>query len=230
MKNILAILAIAISGASLFVNGYLFSQISNLKQTIDSLKENSAEVKQDVAKLETSLTKTNQELVTQATILENTAQQSRISTTAESASSSANVNQVQDNNQEVASRKIEPGEFVSTGYENQVEFELLSAKRITNPKTNQKDVVNVRLRVRRIVPKVNNALIAFSQAKGRDPETSEDYRTITNKTTTYTSANNLPENAWANAYFWLKVPENVEIIDIAIPKTAMFKEVPIAND
>ena len=71
--------------------------------------------------------------------------------------------------------------------------------------------------------------MSLSQAKGRNPETNEDYRTIIGKSTSNTLINSLSEKAWANAYFWLEVPESVQALDLVIPKTAIFKDVPISN-
>ncbi|MEP0871706.1 hypothetical protein NDA01_17985 [Trichocoleus desertorum AS-A10] len=36
-------------------------------------------------------------------------------------------------------------------------------------------------------------------------------------------------SASADAYVWLRIPEGVNAIDIFIPETAAFKDVPIAN-
>ena len=90
-------------------------------------------------------------------------------------------------------------------------------------------MVIVQLRIRRTVPKGEVASVSLRQSKGRNPETSEVYRTITNRSTTYTTINDLPRDSWGNAYFWLEVPEGVDEIDIIIPETAIFNSVPISS-
>ena len=127
------------------------------------------------------------------------------------------------------SKGIEPGQFVNKGVNNKIEIGLLSVKRIANPDGGAENVVVVQMRVRRIVPKGEVDSISFSQSKGRNPETSEVYRTIRTKSTTYLSINSIPKDAWGNAYFWLRVPEEVNVIDIVIPETAIFKNVPISG-
>ena len=85
------------------------------------------------------------------------------------------------------------------------------------------------MKIRRIVPKGTVDALNLSQSKGRNPETSQVYRTINNKSTSLTYINDLPEDSWGNAYFWLKVPEEVDLIDIVIPETAIFENVPISS-
>ncbi|MEL7419067.1 MAG: hypothetical protein AAGK10_10925, partial [Cyanobacteria bacterium J06555_3] len=64
-------------------------------------------------------------------------------------------------------------------------------------------------------------------AKTRNSGTFEEYQTIDDKYTNNTSFRTLPRNAWANAYFWSQVPENVEVVDIIIPFTEIFENIPI---
>ncbi|MEM7592835.1 MAG: hypothetical protein AAF383_15180 [Cyanobacteria bacterium P01_A01_bin.83] len=142
MKNLLATLAIAVSGISLFGNGYLFSQVSELKTALDSLTEVSDDASKNIAKLETSLAETNQKLRDHSTVLTSNLNQSKALTIAKSGANSDQQNQIRRQNGTTAGRQIKPGEYVATGYENQVEFELLSANRIVNPKTNQKGAAN----------------------------------------------------------------------------------------
>ena len=130
------------------------------------------------------------------------------------------------NQQDVAA--FEPGQFVRQGFDNKVKIELLSVNRIQNPESSERNLVVVKMRIKRIVSKGKVDAISLKQSKSRNPETSEVYRTIPNKSTAYTSINDLPKDSWGNAYFWLKVPEEINAIDIVIPETAIFERVPIS--
>ena len=122
---------------------------------------------------------------------------------------------------------IKPGQFVNQGFDNKLKVEIESTKRIQNPDTEDKDIVVVNFRMLRLVPKIKSTALYWFQAKGRNPDTSEEYHTKKRSDTTYLE--NLPNNAWANAYIWLKVPQGVEAIDISVPETAMFRNVPIGE-
>ena len=94
MKNLLATLAITVSGISLFANGYLLSQISELRTSLDSLSEVFSDANENIAKLETSLAETNQELRVQSTVLTSNLNQLRTITSAKSTSDSPQQNQI----------------------------------------------------------------------------------------------------------------------------------------
>jgi len=222
MKNFLSVLSTTFSGLAFVATIFLISQILEVKKSVDSISQsvtaNSQELKTVATSINTAPNSTP-DISTENNLL----QQQTPESTAET-----NLNPTENTENEPSSKPIEPGQFVSLGYKNQVKIELLSAKRIKNPKTGKRDLVNVNLRVNRQVSDANG-FFNLSRAKGRNPETSEDYRTVTNKSTNLTSIKKLPDNAWANGYFWLKVPEDVNSLDIVIPETAIFKQVPISG-
>ena len=220
MKNFLSFLSTTFSGLAFVAIIFLISQILEVKESVNSLSESVAAKSQELKTIAISNnTAANNSTSTISTENKSLQQQAPEST------DETNLNSIQN---QTSSESIEPGQFVSIGYDNQLKIELLSAKRIENPKTGKRDVVNVNLRVKRQVAD-GKGFLSLGRTKGRNPETSEDYRTVSNKSTSITRIRRLPENAWANGYFWLKVPEDVNTVDIVIPQTAIFKQVPISD-
>lgn len=127
----------------------------------------------------------------------------------------------------VKNTAIKPGQFVNVGFENKLKVEIESTKRIQNPDTGDKDIVVVNFRILGLVPNIKRGGLYWNHVKGRNPDTSADYRNARRSNTTW--LDNLPNNAWANAYVWLKVPQGVEIIDISVPETALFRNVPVGS-
>ncbi|MEO1764589.1 MAG: hypothetical protein AAFR83_22115 [Cyanobacteria bacterium J06629_18] len=220
MKNFLSFLSTTFSGLAFVATIFLISQILEVKKSVDSLSESVTANSQELKTIAVS----NNTATNNSTPIISTENKSLEQQTPEPADET-NLNPIQN---QTSSESIEPGQFVNVGYNNQLKIEILSAKRIENPKTGKKDIVNFNLRVKRQVAEAQGYL-SLSRVKGRNPETSEDYRTVTNKSTSTTRIRRLPDNAWANGYFWLKVPENVNSVDIVIPQTAIFKQVPISD-
>ncbi len=207
MNNFLSGITITLSTVALALSGWTAYQLSQLENSITQ-QQNSLSEQQE------TITKLSQEIEENQTKLS-----SQISQPIQS--------EIITNNQ--LSTGIQPGQFVQQAYDNKVKLELLSVKRIQNPKSEEKDVVVVQLRVRRIVPTGKVDSMSLNLAKARNPETSEVYRTVRGKSTTFTTINSLPDDSWANAYFWLEVPEEIDVIDIIIPETAIIEKVPISS-
>jgi hypothetical protein len=131
-----------------------------------------------------------------------------------------------------SSDTIQPGQFVKPAFGKKGEVELLSVKRIKDPETGNRDVVNVQMRIRRLAAdKVSpTEIIGVSNTTARNPETSETYKPISfNRSTGTVSIFSLRPNASADAYVWLRIPQDVNSLDIFVPDTAAFKNVPISN-
>jgi hypothetical protein len=126
---------------------------------------------------------------------------------------------------------IQPGQFVQPTLENLGRIELLGVKRIQDPKTGNQDVVNILFRVYRLAEKPGPAsLINISQTTARNPDTSEVYEAYGNRKSTGSVLLRLvKKNIPADGYVWLKVPAGVDTLDIYIPETQVFKNVPISN-
>ncbi|MEC4818440.1 MAG: hypothetical protein SAK29_35000 [Scytonema sp. PMC 1069.18] len=127
---------------------------------------------------------------------------------------------------------MKPGEFVQPAFGDKAQVELLSVKRIKDPVSANRDVVNVQMRVRRLVEDEidPNQSIEVFQTSARNPDTSETYKGVDFKRSTGSVVlSNLRPKASADAYVWLRVPNGVDSLDIFVPDTAAFNDVPIAN-
>ncbi|MBW4611394.1 MAG: hypothetical protein KME22_30435 [Hassallia sp. WJT32-NPBG1] len=125
-----------------------------------------------------------------------------------------------------------PGQFVQPAFGNKANVELLSLKRIKDPATGNRDVVDVRMRVRRVATDgvVGSDIISIGSTTARNPETTEIYKAVAlDRSTGTVSLFQVRANSSADAYVWLRVPEGVDNLDIFIPDTAAFQNVPISN-
>ncbi|QIR35476.1 hypothetical protein HCG51_01060 [Tolypothrix sp. PCC 7910] len=127
---------------------------------------------------------------------------------------------------------IQPGQFVQPAFGNKAEVEILSAKRIKDPETANRDVVNLQMRIRRQATDGvgGGDIISVASTTARNPDTSETYKGISaNRSTGSVSLAQLRPKASADAYVWIRVPDGVKNVDLFVPDTAAFKNVPIAN-
>jgi cytoskeletal protein RodZ len=136
---------------------------------------------------------------------------------------------------------IQPGQFVQPALESRAAVELLTVKRIQDPETGARDVVNVQFRVRRIGKAGARSIITPTNTTARNPNTGEtydSYRTAGIKADKKPSERRatsgvllltVKEGASVDAYVWLKVPEGVNLIDLYIPETQVFRNIPIAS-
>lgn len=124
-----------------------------------------------------------------------------------------------------------PGQFVQPAFGNKAKVELLSVKRIKDPQSGNRDVVNVQMRVRRVTDRVGGGdIISIASTTARNPDTSETYKAVAfDRSTGTVSLFQLRTNSSADAYVWLRVPEGVNNLDIFVPDTAAFQNVPISN-
>jgi len=126
---------------------------------------------------------------------------------------------------------IQPGQFVQPAFGKKAEVELLSAKRIKDPQTGNRDVINVQMRIRRLATDgvVGSDIISISSTTARNPDTSETYKGVAlDRSTGSVSLFQVRPQASADAYIWLRVPDGVNNLDIFVPDTAAFKNVPIS--
>ncbi|AFY90160.1 MAG: hypothetical protein CLLPBCKN_005739 [Chroococcidiopsis cubana SAG 39.79] len=130
-----------------------------------------------------------------------------------------------------ATSGIQPGQFVQSAIGNKAKLELLAVKRITDPEAKTRDVVNVQMRIRRLTSEVSPSdAINVAGTKARNPDTSETYEPVDYKRSS--GSVNLyfvRKNASSDAYVWLRIPEGVTAIDLFIPDTGAFKNVPISS-
>lgn len=125
--------------------------------------------------------------------------------------------------------EIEVDEFIQPAFNSKATIELVSVKRIKHPEKGTRNIVNVHLRFRRLAENATkNETFDLSDTQTRHSETNEVYKQIINSTGLIT-LQTLPLNASAEGYFWLEIPERTTTIDIVIPKTEMFRNVPITG-
>jgi hypothetical protein len=128
---------------------------------------------------------------------------------------------------------IQPGQMIQPALRNGAKVELLSVRRIKDPATGTPDVVNVQFRVRRIAPKnVSLEGITSYKVKAINPETNEVYKVVSGSSDSadsgYLGINLMERGASVDAHTWLSVPEGVSTVDIYVPETQTFKNVPIS--
>ena len=127
---------------------------------------------------------------------------------------------------------IQPGQFVQPALTNQAQVELLSVKRIEDPQTGNRDVVNVQMRIRSQANDLKKpTYIKVGQTTARNPNTSETYKPVDSSkhSTEKVDISQIAKGASADAYVWLRLPEKVDTLDIFVPKTAQFNQVPISQ-
>ncbi|MBD2337887.1 hypothetical protein H6G64_12990 [Calothrix sp. FACHB-156] len=127
---------------------------------------------------------------------------------------------------------IKAGQFVQPAFGNKAEVEILSAKRIKDPETANRDVINLQMRIRRqATDNVGDGdVISVASTTARNPDTSETYKGVSaNRSTGSVSLAQLRPKASADAYVWIRVPDGVKSVDLFVPDTAAFKNVPISN-
>lgn len=131
------------------------------------------------------------------------------------------------------SAAIQPSQFVQNALGTKAQVELLSLKRIKDPEAGTRDVVNVQIRIRRITTENPSGLdmINIGTTTARNPDTSETYKAIDSikRSTGVVGLFSMRPRSSVDGYVWLRVPEGVNSIDIYIPETAAFKNVPISN-
>jgi hypothetical protein len=132
----------------------------------------------------------------------------------------------------LSSSEIKPGQFVQLAFGNEAQVELLSLKRIQNPDSGERDVVNVQMRIRRLAPDdvYGDNSINVAATRARNPETSQTYEALGfDRSTGPVSLSSMRKGASADGYVWMKIPEGVNTVDLFIPDTKAFTNVPISN-
>jgi len=128
--------------------------------------------------------------------------------------------------------KVQRSQFIQPAFGTKGQVELLSVKRVQDPDTRTRNVVNVQMRIRPFDPDIayGSDVIYVGGTTARNPETSETYdQAGFDRSTGSVSLSSMRTGASADAYVWLRVPEGVSTIDIYVPDTQAFKNVPISN-
>jgi hypothetical protein len=207
MSNFLSGLAVIFSVTAGLFSGFAAFQVFKVEQKVETSSRTIA----DLEKAQTSLVQNNPAV---------SAPSNPSSTPANIPSSANNVG-------------IQPSQFVQPTLGNLGRIELLGVKRVQDPKTGTRDVVNVLYRVYRLAENPGfRSRISISQTTARNPDTSEVYEAYGDRKFSGGGSvilklvkKDIPEDG----YVWLKVPEGVNALDIYIPETQAFKNVPITN-
>ncbi|MFE1747669.1 hypothetical protein [Coleofasciculus sp. H7-2] len=128
--------------------------------------------------------------------------------------------------------KIQPGQFVQPAFNTKAQVELLSVRRVADPETGSRNVVNVQFRMRRVASPTDpdRDVLVPSAIAARNPNTNETYKAVSPKRATpAVDFGSIGQGASADAYVWLQVPQGINTLDIYIPNTQPFKGVPVSN-
>ena len=134
--------------------------------------------------------------------------------------------------QATSNPKIQPGQFVQPSFNTKAQLELLSVRRVADPETGSRNVVNVQFRMRRVASPTTPDIDVLnpSAITARNPNTNETYKAVSPKRATPSvDFGGIGQGASADAYVWLQVPQGINTLDIYIPNTQPFKGVPVSN-
>ncbi|NMG18897.1 hypothetical protein [Brasilonema bromeliae] len=214
MSIFLSSVAVLLSTLALLCSGYTAYQVFTLQQTLNVASAGNKNATTSTQKTSSSETSTvppdNKPNPSEAS--------SSSTTTAQSPATTGSA--------------IKPGQFVQPSFGQKAEVELLSVKRIKDPETANRDVVNVQMRIRRVATDGINPAesVGVYNTTARNPDTSETYKGVNLKRSTGSvELFSLRPQASADAYVWLRIPEGVNSIDVFVPDTAAFKNVPVSN-
>ncbi len=221
MNNFLAGMAVALSFLAGLASSFTVYKVSSIEQQVEAINQSVAEHQAEQA--------------------EQTGSPPAQSSDSVSLQDPGVVANVPASNVAGNSASIQPGQFVQPALGDGAKVELLSAQRIQDPKTGKRDVVNVQFRVRRVRDPRVTSFITPVNTTARNPETGEvydSYRTAAikadkdrseDRATLSVLLRSIKEGASADAYVWLKIPEGVNTVDLYIPETQVFRNVPIAG-
>jgi hypothetical protein len=116
-------------------------------------------------------------------------------------------------------------------FKTKAKVELLSVKRVQNPDTQNRDIVNVQYQFRQLSGNADDG-ISLGVTTARNPKTNEIYRATTQSVNRTTSPTILPfveRNFLVDV--WFRIPEEVNTVDLSMVKTQgqALKNVPIPN-
>lgn len=129
---------------------------------------------------------------------------------------------------------IEPTGLIRKALDNKAQVQVISAQRLKNPDLSTRNVMNLKMRIWRLGTKQPNFqdVITVSATTARNPDTSDTYRAFDflNRATNPVFLFYLRPQTYTDAYVWLQVPEGVNTLDIFVPETGTFRNVPISNN
>ncbi|MBE9227756.1 hypothetical protein IQ264_20230 [Phormidium sp. LEGE 05292] len=127
---------------------------------------------------------------------------------------------------------FKPGEFTQLAYGSKARVELISVQRVPDPKSGDPDIVSVQMRISRLDEKVAETnIIKLSDTTASNSVSAQSYKPVNSleNVSLPVALKDIPQNSSIDTYVWLKVPKGVYAIDIFVPETGAFKNVPIAH-
>lgn len=139
---------------------------------------------------------------------------------------------LQDHNVFENNAGFKAGEFAQLAYGSKARVELISVQRIPDPTSGAPDMVSVQMRISRIDEKVvESNVIKVSETAARNSVSEQTYKAVNSleNVPQPVALKDIPQNGSVDTYVWLKVPKGVYAIDIYVPETGAFKNVPITQ-
>lgn len=122
-------------------------------------------------------------------------------------------------------QSVEPGKFMQPTQDQAAEVELRSAKRINSATAN---LVNVQFQVRRLDRPTNGTGdLDLIKTVALNTRTNERFRAVQTSENQFIQLASLRPNATTTASVTLRVPEDLDRIDLEIPGVRVFRNVPI---
>ncbi len=219
MNNFLSGTAVLLSAISLAFSGFTTYQLFEQQKKFGTLESTLSELKNSNSNLAATVEQKVQDSGALGQNNNSTLNNSSTESTQPAPDATASNNSV----------AIQPEQLVQFAYKDKAKVEILSLKRIKDPETQTRDVVNLQMRFRPI-RECSGCYISPKRTTARNPDTSETYESVGSERATYGVAlSNIKPGSSVDAYVWMKIPEGVNAVDIFVPDTAAFKNVPIAN-
>ncbi|MER3432839.1 MAG: hypothetical protein C4288_05245 [Leptolyngbya sp. ERB_1_1] len=129
-------------------------------------------------------------------------------------------------------QRVEPGRFLQPTLDQSGEVELLSANRVasTTEQSGQSNLATIQLRIRRLDrPTTGLTEIDLPKTIAINTRTNETYTAVDTKTPKdeFITMANLRPGETVNASVTLRVPQDLDRIDLDIPNVRVFRNVPI---
>ncbi|ARV60503.1 hypothetical protein BZZ01_19380 [Nostocales cyanobacterium HT-58-2] len=228
MSTFLSSVAVLLSTLALLCSGYTAYQVFTLQQTLNVASASNSSATTSTQKTSSVETSTASPDISPSPLETSSSTEK----TTQSTTETETVSSPPKSKSTATSSTIKPGQFVQPAFGNKAEVELLSVKRIKDPATANRDVVNVQMRIRRLATDgiSPEQSVAIFNTTARNPDTSETYKGVDIKRSTGSvGLFSLRPKASADAYVWLRIPDGVDKVDVFVPDTAAFSQVPISN-
>lgn len=124
---------------------------------------------------------------------------------------------------------VQPGQYIQPALGDIAQIEILSVRRVQNPETGTRDVVDVQMRVQRVGDRARASdIINLNDTTARSADTNVIYQTVNrDQAGGAVSLFQISPGSAAEVNVQLGVPEEVNTLDIFVPETGAFRRVPI---